>query len=573
VPIENAAMEDRTVIEWNKEDLDALRILKVDVLGLGMLTCLRRAFELMSRHYGLSYKATSELPPEEPEIYRMLSRADTIGVFQVESRAQMSMLPRLRPREFYDLVVEVAIVRPGPIQGNMVHPYLKRRQGLEEISYPSRSGATEAKNELEQILYKTCGVPLFQEQAMKIAIVAAEFTPAEADQLRRAMASFRHVGTLEAFREKFVAKMVKRGYQEEFSVNCFNQIKGFSDYGFPESHAASFALMVYASAWIKCRYPDIFTAALLNSQPMGFYSSAQLVRDAQEHGVTVREPDVNHSHWDCTLEGDEVPACERLHARHGEMRPDVRSTHALRLGLRQIDGFVEKDADKIRDARDRPFTSVRDLWLRTGLEPSALRRLAEADAFRSLGLDRRAALWAVKALRRVADKDDLPLFARADLPALETPVALPAMSLGRQVVEDYRHLHLSLKTHPAALLRGALEDRRIVSNAQFAAMRDGARARIAGLVLVRQHPGSAKSIFMTLEDETAAANVIVWPKIFEAYRPIVMGARFVAVSGRVQSESGVIHLIAEKLEDLTGLLRGLDDDAPETVMPRGRNFH
>ena len=330
--------------------------------------------------------------------------------------------------------------------------------------------------------------------------------------------------------------------------------------------------MVYASGWIKCYYPEIFTAALLNSQPMGFYSSSQLVRDAQEHGVDVRAPDINHSDWNCSLEAEE-DATDRLHPRHKTMRFDVRSTYALRLGLRQIDGFVEKDANKIRDARDRPFTSVRDLWLRTGLEPSALRRLAEADAFRSLGLDRRAALWAVKALRRVADKDDLPLFARADLPALETPVVLPAMSLGRQVVEDYRHLHLSLKTHPAALLRGALEDRRIVPNAQFAAMRDGARARIAGLVLVRQHPGSAKSIFMTLEDETAAANVIVWPKIFEAYRPIVMGARFVAVSGRVQSESGVIHLIAETLEDLTSLLHRLDDDAPETVMPRGRNFH
>jgi error-prone DNA polymerase len=570
VPIENAAMEDRTVIEWNKEDLEALRILKVDVLGLGMLSCLRRGFALLQRHYGLSYKATSELPPEKPEIYRMLSRADTIGVFQVESRAQMSMLPRLKPKRFYDLVIEVAIVRPGPIQGNMVHPYLKRRQGIEEISYPSPHPECGPHDELKNILAKTEGVPLFQEQAMKIAIVAAQFAPDEADRLRRAMATFKRVGTIDSFREKFVGKMMARGYAGEFAANCFSQIEGFGEYGFPESHAASFALLVYASGWIKCYYPDVFAAALLNSQPMGFYASAQLVRDAQEHGVDVREPDINHSCWDCTLE-----ACEQtpLHPRHRTMRFDIGTAHALRLGLRQIDGFAQKDAEKIGEARGAPFTSVRDLWLRTGLDPAALRRLAEADAFRSLGLDRRAALWAVRALRRVADKDDLPLFARAALPAQETPVALPAMSLGRHVVEDYRHLHLSLKTHPTALLRPELAARRILPNADFARLRDGARARIAGLVLVRQHPGSAKSIFMTLEDETAAANVIVWPKIFEAYRPIVMGARLVAISGRVQSEANVIHLIAEQLEDLTPLLQRLDAEEPETVMPRGRNFH
>jgi error-prone DNA polymerase len=573
VPIENAAMKDRTVIEWNKNDLEALKLLKVDVLGLGMLSCLRRSFELMQQHYALPYAATSALPREEPEVYRMLCRADTIGVFQVESRAQMSMLPRLKPAEFYDLVIEVAIVRPGPIQGGMVHPYLRRRQGIEKISWPSPDPAHGKADEMENILKKTMGVPLFQEQAMRIAIDAAKFKPDEADHLRRAMATFKRVGTIDSFREKFVAKMVARGYPQDFAANCFSQIEGFGEYGFPESHAASFALLVYASAWIKCHYPDVFTAALLNSQPMGFYASAQLVRDAQEHGVTVHAPDINHSDWDCTLEED-GPACERLHTRHREMQHDVRTDRALRLGLRQIDGFREDDADAIRDARVMPFTSVRDLWLRTGLDPAALRRLAEADAFRSLGLDRRAALWAVRALRRVADKDDLPLFARAALPAGETAVALPAMSLGRQVVEDYRHLHLSLKTHPAALLRGELTARRVIPNAQFAALRDGARARIAGLVLVRQHPGSAKSIFMTLEDETATANVIVWPKIFETYRPIVMGARLVAVTGRVQSESKVIHLTAEHLEDLTPLLRGLDADenAPEAVMPRGRNF-
>jgi error-prone DNA polymerase len=405
---------------------------------------------------------------------------------------------------------------------------------------------------------------------MKIAIVAAKFAPDEADRLRRAMATFKRVGTIDSFREKFVGKMVERGYPQDFAANCFSQIEGFGEYGFPESHAASFALLVYASAWIKCHYPDVFTAALLNSQPMGFYASAQLVRDAQEHGVDVREPDINHSGWDCALETcEQVP----LHPRHKTMRYDVRSSHALRLGLRQIDGFSQKDADVIAAARDAPFSSVRDLWLRTGLDPAALRRLAEADAFRSLGLDRRAALWAVRALRRVADKDDLPLFARAALAGQETAVALPAMSLGRHVVEDYRHLHLSLKTHPVALLRPELAARRILPNADFARLRDGARARIAGLVLVRQHPGSAKSIFMTLEDETAAANVIVWPKVFEAYRPIVMGARLVAISGRVQSESDVIHLIAEQLEDLTPLLHTLDAEAPEAVMPRGRNFH
>ena len=367
--------------------------------------------------------------------------------------------------------------------------------------------------------------------------------------------------------------MIARGYDPDFAVRCFNQIKGFSDYGFPESHAASFALMVYASAWIKCRYPDVFAAALLNSLPMGFYAPAQIVRDAQEHGVSALSPDINRSDWDCTLEPQDMLACDRLHARHDAMRDDVRANHALRLGLRQVEGFSQKEADVLMKARTHPFGSVRDLWLRTGLDPGALRRLAEADAFRSLGLDRRAALWAVRALGRTGDKDNLPLFARVSLPPQETVVALPRMGLGQQVVEDYRHLRLSLKNHPAALLRSRLAARRIQTNAEFLAMKDGARTRIAGLVLVRQHPGSAKSIFMTLEDETAAANIMVWPKIFEAYRPVVMGARFVAIAGRVQSESNVIHLIAEELEDLTPLLQALDDGAPETVMPKGRNFH
>lgn len=406
---------------------------------------------------------------------------------------------------------------------------------------------------------------------MKIAIVAAKFAPDEADRLRRAMATFKRVGTIDTFREKFVTKMVERGYPQEFAANCFSQIQGFGEYGFPESHAASFALLVYASGWIKCHHPDVFACALLNSQPMGFYAAGQLVRDAQEHGVSVRPPDINHSHWDSTLES---AAPGTLHHRHVDMRNDLRTAHALRLGLRQIGGFSEEEAKKIMTARDRPFGSIRDLWLRTGLTPISLRQLAMADAFGSLGLSRREALWAVRAMRRVADKDDLPLLSRMLLPPQEQAVALPVMTQGQEVVEDYTHLSLSLKTHPVTLLRPALDAMRVHTNAEFLGLPDGARACIAGLVLVRQHPGSAKSIFMTLEDETAAANVMVWPKIFEAYRPIVMGARMVAITGRVQSESGVIHLIAEDLKDLTPLLRSLKDgDTVEDAMPKGRNFH
>jgi error-prone DNA polymerase len=581
VPIENAAMEDRTVIEWNKDDIETLEIMKVDVLGLGMLSCLRRSFALMKEHYGTDYVRTSDLPKEKPEIYQMLSRADTIGVFQVESRAQMSMLPRLRPKEFYDLVIEVAIVRPGPIQGDMVHPYLKRREGKEKVSYPSPAPQCGPEDELKNILCKTLGVPLFQEQAMRIAITAAEFEPWEADRLRRAMATFKRVGTIDTFRDKFVKNMVRRGYPQDFAEGCFRQIEGFGEYGFPESHAASFALLVYASGWIKCRYPDVFACALLNSQPMGFYSSAQLVRDAQEHGVLVHAPDINLSNWDCSLEASDHRAAEHLHVRHSEMREHIQSLHDLRLGFRQIGGFSEDNAKKIMQTRTRPFASIRDFWLRTGLKPSALHRLAEADAFRSIGLDRREALWQVRALRRVGDKDDLPLFSYTPQPQREAEVALPAMTLGQHVVEDYRTLRLSLKSHPVALLRHALDEHRIVNAADFSRLPNGARVRIAGLVLVRQRPGSAVSVFMTLEDETGIANVIVWPKVFEEFRPIVMNARFVAVTGTVQSESGVIHLIADELEDITFLLRRLNaqplptpaDYHPGEVMPKGRNFH
>jgi error-prone DNA polymerase len=564
VPIENAAMEDRTVIEWNKDDLDALGILKIDVLGLGMLSCLRRAFDLLKENYARSFPSPckgegkiplslSEIPPEDPAVYRMLSRADSIGVFQVESRAQMTMLPRLQPKNFYDLVIEVAIVRPGPIQGDMVHPYLRRRQGLEAPEYPSE--------DLRAVLHKTLGVPLFQEQAMRIAIVAAGFTPAEADRLRRAMATFRRVGTIKFFRDKLIEGMVGRGYERDFAERCFRQIEGFGEYGFPESHAASFALLVYASAWIKCRYPDVFACALINSQPMGFYAPAQIVRDAQEHGVEVRPPDVNCSDWDCTLE-PAMAAAARLHSRHGGMKDDIRAECAVRLGFRQINGFSEDDARAIERARGAGFDSIRDLWLRTGLSPATLERLAAADTFRSLGLDRRDALWVVRGLRRAGDKDDLPLFAVVPSRRLEPDVALPPMRPGEHVVEDYRHLRLSLKAHPVSFLRADLDRRGTLRHEQLAAISSGRRVMIAGLVLVRQRPGSANGvIFMTLEDETGVANTVIWPKMFEIFRPAVLGARLIGLTGRLQNEMGVIHVIAERIDDLTPLLKRLSADS------------
>jgi len=550
VPIENAVMDERTVVEWDKDDLNDLGILKVDVLGLGMLSCLNRAFNLMQAHYGSSPNLSS-IHDEHPAIYRMLSRADSIGVFQVESRAQMSMLPRLRPAKFYDLVIEVAIVRPGPIQGDMVHPYLRRREGREPVNYVSP--------DLEAILHKTLGVPLFQEQAMRIAIVGAGFAPAKADRLRRAMATFKRVGTIDTFRNEFIQGMVSRNYPLDFAQRCFQQIEGFGEYGFPESHAASFALLVYASSWIKCRYPDVFAAALLNSQPMGFYAPAQIVRDAQEHGVEVRPVDVNFSDWDCTLEPG-PKARDRLHPRHAEMRDDIRTERALRLGLREISGLSEDHGRKIAEMRGEGFDSVRDLWLRTRLPPAALERLAAADAFRSLGLDRREALWAVRALQRTGDKDDLPLLARVAMQEIEHDAALPPMRIGEHVVEDYRHLHLSLKAHPVSFLRADLDRRGIIRHERLNALRSGAVVTVAGLVLVRQRPGDAKAIFMTLEDETGVANAIVWLQTFEAYRPVVLGARLASVTGKLQNESGVIHVIADRLDDLTPLLRRLSDD-------------
>ena len=732
VPIENAAMEDRTVIEWDKDDLEALGLLKVDILGLGMLSCLRRSFDLLRNHYGRERDLS--IQEEDEATYRMIRRADTIGVFQIESRAQMSMLPRLKPKKFYDLVIEVAIVRPGPIQGKMVHPYLQRRENPHLVTYPSPAPPWPA-DELKRVLHRTLGVPLFQEQAMRIAIDAAGFAPSEADKLRRAMATFKRVGTIHTFQKKMIDGMTAKGYARDFAERCFEQIKGFGEYGFPESHAASFANLVYASCWLKCHYPDVFAAALLNSQPMGFYAPAQIVRDAQEHGVDVRDVDINASHWDCTLEaldlsahscesgneslalgprlrgderggnredkrieaanastsplppqaqrsggegsgvggvsdqalkdaphpdancvradpphhslrswgegkevqhsqhvfppsqrvlpplkgegrpaqqagvgssekklfetddispppdllrkstfpfqgevkkskfqgevkkekrgeGEETPHLRHIsiHPRHASMAGDIWTTHALRLGFRQISGLSEEHGRIIEEKRGAGYDSIRDLWLRTGLRPSVLETLANADAFRSLGLDRRDALWAIRALQRSGDKDDLPLFARVAMPEMEPDVALPPMLPGEQVVEDYRHLKLSLRAHPVSFLRADLDARNILRNEALTRTSSGRRVTITGIVLIRQRPGTANGvIFMTLEDETGIANTIVWPKVFETFRPVVLGARLVSVTGKLQNEKGVIHVVADHIEDLTPLLRRLSE--------------
>ncbi|MBC7770151.1 MAG: DNA polymerase III subunit alpha [Phycisphaerales bacterium] len=658
VPIQNAAMEGRTVIEWNKDDLEALKILKVDVLGLGMLSCLKKALDMLAKNYpdwdqhhlpldgggvsvrqyadGGGARAEGETeasrgsvgsvrgphplshPPTErrahtdlsffaraddPRVYSMLQRADSIGVFQVESRAQMSMLPRLRPSRFYDLVIEVAIVRPGPIQGGMVHPYLKRRQGLEKVTYPSKA--------LEAVLQRTLGVPLFQEQAMQIAIVAAGFAPSEADKLRRAMATFKRVGTIGALKEKFINGMIGNGYKQAFAESSFAQIEGFGEYGFPESHAASFAILVYASSWLKCYYPDVFAAALLNAQPMGFYAPAQIVRDAADHGVEIRPIDVNTSDWDNTLEPG-PDASRRLHQRHSDMRGDVRSTHAMRLGFRQAQGLKQIEMEALVANRGAGYDSVRDVWLRSGLPASTIERLADIDAFRSLGLDRRDALWAVRGLNRVGGQEDLPLFVQSEDRTREADFDLPSMPLGEHIVEDYRTMGLSLKAHPAALLRDELSARRAIKAETLADIRNGERVRVAGLVLVRQRPGTASGvIFMTLEDETGIANIVVWPKLFEQYRREVLGGRLVAIDGAVQKEGDVIHVVAERVHDWNPLLAKLSAAGPQidatiptdeaktgdpggswrgdphrhprdvrinlsataNVMPKGRNFH
>ncbi len=547
VPIENAAMEDRTVIEWDKDDLDDLGMLKIDVLALGMLTCLRKGLDLLGAHYGVD-RRLHEIADEDPRVYDMLCRADSIGVFQVESRAQMTMLPRLKPRRFYDLVVEVAIVRPGPIQGDMVHPYLRRRDGKEPADLPSE--------ELREVLAHTYGVPLFQEQAMRIAIVAAGFSPTEANQLRRAMATFRHVGTIGALKARFIEGMVAKGYRRDFAERCFRQIEGFGEYGFPESHAASFALLVYASAWLKCHYPAAFACAILNSQPMGFYAPAQLVRDAQEHGVEVRPVDINHSRWDCTLE------------------PDGKGAFALRLGLRQIKGFRETDAEALVAARRQgDFTTMHALWRSAGLDRRAIETLAKGDAWGSVGLTRRAAHWAAKGL----EEPPLPLFAAAgtkgEAAASSLEVALPLMSIGEEVSEDYSHLRLSLKAHPMALLRDAFAARGLLPNRRLKDLDDGARAKVAGIVLVRQQPGTASGvIFMTLEDETGVANVVVWPRVFERFRRALLAGSLLGVAGRVQrDESGqVIHVIADRVVDLSRHLSTLADPPPAASPAQAR---
>jgi error-prone DNA polymerase len=548
VPVGNAAMADRTFIEWDKDDIAALGLLKVDVLALGMLSCIRRAFDLLKAHHGLDM-TLAKVPREDRATYDMLCRADSIGVFQVESRAQMNMLPRLKPRTFYDLVIEVAIVRPGPIQGDMVHPYLRRRSGVEPETYPSPAPRHGPADELRQILGKTKGVPLFQEQAMRIAMEAAKFSDAEVNELRKAMATFRRRGTIGLLEEKMVTRMTARGYDREFAQRCFNQIKGFGEYGFPESHAASFAHLVYVSAWLKCHYPAAFACALLNSQPMGFYAPAQIVRDAREHGVEARAADVNLSDWDSTLE-------------------DREGDPALRLGLRQIDGLQEEEISKLTAAREAgQFKTIHDLWQRAGLKLGTLEKLATADAFRSMGLDRRQALWEVKAL---ANAPPLPLFSWSETQetGAEPEVVLPAMPLSEHVVNDYQTLRLSLKAHPMSFLRERLQAERIIACRDLRTLRDGAYVRIAGVILVRQRPGSAKGVvFMTLEDETGVANAVVWPKMLERHRKTVMQARLMLVSGRIQRHEDIIHVVATGLEDRSDWLGLLSEWAHEMALP------
>ncbi len=524
-PIGNAAMEGRSVIEWDKDDIAALGILKVDVLALGMLTCLRKGFALIAQHEGAAF-TLENLPRECPQVYDMLCVADAIGVFQVESRAQMNFLPRMRPRSFYDLVIEVAIIRPGPIQGGMVHPYIRRRQGKEAVHLPSP--------ELRGVLERTLGVPLFQEQAMQIAVVAAGFTPEEADRLRRSLATFKRMGTIGSFRDRFIGGMLARGYDADFAAACFAQIEGFGEYGFPESHAASFALLVYASAYLKRHHPAAFACALLNSQPMGFYAPAQIVRDAREHGVEVRPVCVNASQWDCTLE------------------PRADGRLALRLGFRQIKGLRAEDADWIVAARANGYPDVESLWRRAGVPVAALERLAEGDGFAALGLTRRAALWAVRALR--ASKP-LPLFAGMDGEGIMEPgVTLPDMTLGEAVVEDYLALRLSLRAHPLELLRPDIAG--LTTAAELAQARG--RVSTCGLVITRQRPGTASGvIFITLEDETGVANVVVWPKVYAHFRRAVIGGRLLRITGRLQREGMVIHLIAEDVTDLSARLSTL----------------
>jgi error-prone DNA polymerase len=565
VPIENASMEDRTIVSWDKDDIEALGMLKVDVLALGMLTCLAKGFDLLRKHYRLDLTPAT-VPAEDMAVYDMLSRADSIGVFQVESRAQQTMLPRLKPQCFYDLVIEVAIVRPGPIQGDMVHPYLRRRQGIEKANFPSE--------ELKGILEKTLGVPLFQEQCMKIAIVAAGFSPSRADELRRAMATFKKVGTIGQFKDEFINGMLAKGYERDFAERCFSQIQGFGTYGFPESHAASFALLVYCSAWMKCYYPDVFAAAILNSQPMGFYAPAQLVRDAREHRVEVRPADVNASDWDHTLEAT------------------AANKHALRLGFRLIAGMHEDDGKRIMEARaGGPFKSPEDLMRRAKLKPAAMLTLARSDAFGSLDLGRRETLWHVGGL----EANELPLFRRehaieragnfhnakpfirndpADLKSRfrdDDHIELPSLRQEEAVAEDYAVFGLSLRNHPMAFMRKELCAKGMVTAANLKALANGKFLKIAGLVLFRQRPGTAKgTIFITMEDETGAANLIVWPKVAETYRRAVFGAKVILCEGILQKESNVIHIVSRRLTDWTPMLRRFQSEPSAFGLRFGR---
>ncbi|MDX0847223.1 DNA polymerase III subunit alpha [Sinorhizobium medicae] len=550
VPIEPASMKDRQIIEWDKDDVEALKMMKVDVLALGMLTCMSKAFDLIRDHKDEDLNLAT-IKQEDSATYAMIRKADTLGTFQIESRAQMAMLPRLKPRTFYDLVVQVAIVRPGPIQGDMVHPYLRRREGKEKVEYPTP--------ELEAVLGKTLGVPLFQESAMRVAMVCAGFTGGEADQLRKSMATFKFTGGVSRFKEKLVSGMVRNGYTPEFAEKTFSQLEGFGSYGFPESHAASFALIAYASNFVKCHHPDVFCAALLNSQPMGFYAPAQIVGDARTHGVKVRPVCINRSRWDCTLE-----------------RIGNTDRHAVRMGMRMVKGLAAADAARITAARMMTdFDSVDDVWRRSGVPAEALVQLAEADAFRpSLELERRDALWAIKALR----DEPLPLFAaaaareeRTIAEQQEPEVTLRQMTDGHNVIEDYSHTGLTLRQHPIAFLRKDLEKRNIVTCEAAMNARDGRWVCAAGLVLVRQKPGSAKGVmFITIEDETGPANIVVWPKLFEKRRRVVLGASMMAIHGRIQREGDVVHLVAQQLLDLSGDLSALADRDIDFKLPSGR---
>ena len=543
VPIENARMPDRTVIQWEKDDIDELGMMKVDVLGLGMLSAIRRAFELLERHYEKKYTLAS-FKDDDPEVFAMLQKADSIGVFQVESRAQQSMLPRLKPACFYDLVIEVAIVRPGPIQGDMVHPYLRRREGKDQVEYPSP--------ELKAVLEKTLGVPLFQEQAMQIAIIGANFTPDEADQLRRSLATFRHFGTISSFRERFIEGMKLNGYPEEFANRCFKQIEGFGTYGFPEAHAISFANLVYVSAWIKCHYPDVFCAALLNSQPMGFYAPAQLVRDAREHGVEVRPIDVNYSDWETMLEPIEGA-----------------SRHAIRLGLHMVSGLPQKEAKALVATRGPGYRSPGEIARRTGCTRRALDRLAQADTFGSMATGRRQALWKISGL----DGKIPPLFADADF--FEEPETdLPETTGGQEVVADYLATGLTLREHPLTFLRPRLKARRVITLAELKKTPHGKTVLVAGLVLFRQHPQTAKeTIFITMEDETGAGNLIVWKHVHDKYHRAVYSGKLLACRGVVQREGQVLHVVAHQVWDWSTQLKNLDPHQGAPAFPaRSRDF-